>query len=125
MKKVLKNNGGVAMVMVIVLIAIMSLMGTTLYAYSIQSVATYKFGIDRNKAEYLARAGIEAAAYRYQNAVIRSSSDADLRDFIATGEAQEAVIEGNKIYLDKSGQYFAFPAGEPPEGSYVGYFEVK
>ncbi|MEG0546528.1 MAG: hypothetical protein RR552_04995 [Oscillospiraceae bacterium] len=125
MKKVLKNNGGVAMVMVIVLIAIMSLMGTTLYAYSVQSVATYKFGIDRNKAEYLARAGIEAAAYRYQNAVIRSSSDADLRDFIATGEAQAAIIEGNKVYLDKSGQYFSFPAGEPPEGSYVGYFEVK
>ena len=57
----LKNNQGASLSMVMVLLVVMSILGTAMYVYTMQSLKVLEFGTARQKAEYLARSGIEAS----------------------------------------------------------------
>lgn len=55
MKQQLKDNHGVALTMVMVLLTVMTVLGAAMYGYSMQALKTLEYGTSRQKAEYLAR----------------------------------------------------------------------
>lgn len=73
MKSRLKDNNGMALTMVMVILVVLTFMGTAMYAYSMQSLDVVKWGTSRKKAEYISRAGIEAAAFAYQDTELATS----------------------------------------------------
>lgn len=111
MKSQLKNKDGMALVTVLVLIFVLSLMGTAMYAYSFQSLNVIKWGSDKKKAEYIARAGIEAAAFAYQDTEYNSGNNDEAGTYalkFTEAAKREYFIgkENNKIiiqYKDDTG----------------------
>ncbi len=99
MKTKLKQNGGFAIVYVIFFLMVLSLMGTAMYLYSVTSLRSVRFLSDRKKAEYLAQAGVESAAYAYQ--MTFSSTDAnDNRTKLRTGTTDDGhKINSNEVYM--------------------------
>ena len=61
-------KSGMALPAVLIILMIVSVLGTALYAYSMQSIRSVRFASDAKKSEYLARAGVESAAFAYQQA---------------------------------------------------------
>lgn len=103
-RKILKENSGASIIFVLILLAILSVMGTSLYAYSMQSLDVMKWGFDSARAKYLARAGVEQAAYAYQSA-IQQSKEANgvlnkATQFIDAAERKFIIgTDGNKLVL--------------------------
>lgn len=129
----LKNNQGVALSMVMVLIVVMSIFGTAMYVYTMQSLKILEFGTARQKAEYLARSGVEASVFMYQDAMLKYNSEEELRDFIdrATDDGNpdtDETIKTNWVYLLEDGStYVDGGNGEEPapiSEDYVGYYRV-
>ena len=129
----LKNNQGAALSMVMVLLVVMSILGTAMYVYTMQSLKVLEFGTARQKAEYLARSGIEASVFMYQDAMLQYNSEEALRDFIdqATDDGNpdtDETITTNWVYLLQDGQtYVDGGNGEEPapiSDEYVGYYRV-
>ena len=116
----LKNNQGAALSMVMVLLVVMSILGTAMYVYTMQSLKVLEFGTARQKAEYLARSGIEASVFMYQDAMLQYNSEEALRDFIdqATDDGNpdtDETITTNWVYLLSDGQtYVDGGNGEEP-----------
>ena len=109
MLELLKNNQGVALSMVMVLLFVMSILGTAMYVYTMQSLKVLEFGTARQKAEYLARSGIEASVFMYQDAMLQYNSEEGLRDFIdqATDDGNpdtDETITTNWVYVLSDGQ---------------------
>lgn len=102
--KILKGNSGASIIFVLILLAILSVMGTSLYAYSMQSLDVMKWGFDSARAKYLARAGVEQAAYAYQSAIKKSreteTPENSAKEFLSAAERKFAVAdEGSKLIL--------------------------
>lgn len=133
MKTKLKQNNGFALTMVIVLLFVLSLMGTAMYAYTMTSLRSVRFLSDRKKADYLAKAGVESVAYAYQLAVDNRGSDTTVDQFIVNTSNDGDVIQTNKIYLiwnrDTSPNEYKYVT-EADLGLYadkevIGYYQVE
>ena len=132
-KEQLNNNQGVALTMVLVLIFVMSVLGTAMYAYTMQSLKVLEFGTARQKAEYLARSGVEASVFMYQDAMLQYNSEEALRDFIdqATDDGNpdtDETITTNWVYLLQDGTtYVDGGNGDEPapiSDKFIGYYRV-
>lgn len=113
MKKYLKNNQGMALPMVLLIMLILTILAAALGTYASQSLRTVKYMDAQKQAYYLARAGVEAGAFAYQNATIKTSSSFDNNDSFANGlvgftdvdkfvsviEDSDEKITSNKVYL--------------------------
>lgn len=94
----LKNdNKGFALTGVLVLLLILTFMGASLYAYSMISLRSVRFLSDQKKADYLARAGVEASSYAYKLAV--DSNDTNAKKLIVDSANAGDEITAEPIYL--------------------------
>ncbi len=149
MKKYLKNKEGMALPMVLIIMTVLSLFATGLALYAHNSYLSVRWMNEEKRAYYLARAGVEAAAYAYQNAVSKTSSNySDLNKyesfnafdkFVTISEDGAVKITTNKVYLRYSnsggnagtrwgGLEFKTYASENEavaDTSCIGYFEVQ
>ncbi|MGN0519976.1 MAG: hypothetical protein ACI4LB_04490 [Candidatus Fimenecus sp.] len=133
MKQQLKDNRGVALSMVMILLSVMTVLGGVIYAYTMQSLKTLQFGTDRQKAEYLARSGIEASVFMYQDAMLKYNDVDEIKDFIDAShddgnDSTDETITTNWVYLLKDGStYVDGGSGDeptPPAEDYIGYYRV-
>lgn len=133
MKQQLKDNRGMALTMVMVMLTVMTVLGTAMYAYSMQAIKTLQFGTDRQKAEYLARSGIEASVFMYQDAMLKYDKDTVVKQFMdaATDDGSDSTdetITTNWVYLLKDGSTFVDGGSgdtpTPPSEEYIGYYRV-
>lgn len=133
MKQQLKDNRGVALTMVMVLLTVMTVLGTAMYAYSMQAIKTLEFGTSRQKAEYLARSGIEASVFMYQDAMLKYDKDTAVKQFMNAAaddnsDSTDETITTNWVYLLKDGSTFVDGGSgdtpTPPSEDYIGYYRV-
>lgn len=73
MKKYLKNREGMALPMVLIIMLILTMFAAALGTYASQSLRSVKYMNAQKQAYYLARVGVEAGAYAYQNASLNTS----------------------------------------------------
>ena len=113
MKKYLKNNQGMALPMVLIIMLILTALAAALGTYASQSLRTVRYMNAQKQAYYLARAGVEAGAFAYQNATTKTTSNFDNNDsfknglvgfnnvdkFVSVIEDSDEKITSNKIYL--------------------------
>jgi len=127
------SRSGLALPGVLVLLFVLSLLGTAMYAYSMQSVRSVRFASDGKKAEYLAQAGVEATAYAYQCAINNEKNLSSVTNFfLNANQVSGATIESNKVWLvyDKGisdYKYIKDTGSEPSDPGYdvIGYFKVS
>ena len=141
MKKYLKNNEGMALPMVLIIMAIIMTFTTGLAVLAYNSYVSVRWMSQEKQAYYLARAGVEAASYAYREAVSKASGDttSDTGRFVQVGEngGDEAIITSSKVYAyyTKSsnandntiwdGFDFSLEAASTENPGYFGYFEVQ
>ncbi len=141
MKKYLKNNDGMALAMVLVIMTIVMTFATGIAVMAYNSYVSVRWMNDDKKAYYLARAGVEAASYAYREAVSKNSGDTstDIGRFVTVGEngGNEDIITSSKVYAyyTKSssandntiwdGFDFSLEASTTENPGYFGYFEVQ
>lgn len=113
MKKYLKNNQGMALPMVLLIMLILTILAAALGTYASQSLRTVKYMNAQKQAYYLARAGVEAGAFAYQNATTKTTSNFDNNESFANGlvgfndvdkfvsviEDSDSKVTSNKVYL--------------------------
>ena len=113
MKKYLKNNQGMALPMVLLIMLILTVLAAALGTYASQSLRSVRYMNAQKQAYYLARAGVEAGAFAYQNATTKTTSNFDNNDnfknglvgfnnvdkFVSVIEDSDEKITSNKIYL--------------------------
>ena len=137
MKKYLNNKDGMALPMVLVLMAIVMVMSTGLAVLAYNSYVSVRWMDEEKQAYYLARAGVEAASYAYQDAVANPNSDEKTR-LVKVGEngGDDAIITSSKVYAYYTnsnanantvwdGFEFSLDAASTENPGYFGYFEVK
>ncbi|MGN0569838.1 MAG: hypothetical protein ACI4N4_04960 [Candidatus Fimenecus sp.] len=149
MKKYLKNKEGMALPMVLIIMTILSLFATGLAMYAHNSYLSVRWMNEEKRAYYLARAGVEAASFSYQNAVSKTSANynnlAKYADFTAidklltVSENSDEIIKTNKVYLrySTSGENegtrwdglefktYSSDSEAIADTSCIGYFEVQ
>lgn len=146
MKKYLKNKDGMALPTVLAIMVILTILGTALAMFAYNSYVTVRWVNDEKKAYYLSKAGVEAAAYAYQDAVAKTSSKysdiskvaefSDIDKLVAIAEDSDAIITTNKVYMiyDKTpetedtmwnGISFTANADVSGDTNCIGYFEVE
>ena len=141
MKKYLKNSEGMAMPMVLIIMAILTTFSAGLMVLAHNSYVSVRWMDEEKQAYYLARAGVEAASYAYQEAVgmATSGGTSDLDRFVNVGEngSDDAIITSSKVYAyyTKSagandntvwdGFEFSLETSATENPGYFGYFEVK
>lgn len=132
-QNLLKDNHGVALTMVMALLLIMTFLGGTMYAYTMQSLKTLEYGTNRQKAEYIARSGVEASVFMYQDAMMKNNTEhSGIQDFLKKTDRNGATsgedIITNWVYLLKDGKTYVDGGSDdqPAEISqnYIGYFRV-
>lgn len=134
MKNKMKDNSGFALVGVLVLLMVLSLMGTAMYSYSISSLRSVRFSSEAKKAEYLAKAGVEAAAYAYQSAINQADGTGTAKQkalsaFIDDMGENGQTAESSPVYLawNKTAKEYQFLSDKPTDTElydYVGYYTV-
>ena len=138
MKTKLKQNGGFAIISVIIILFVLSLMGTAMYAYTVSSMRSIRFASERKKAEYLAKSGVEVAAYAYQTAINEQDKTATgasaykkaYAEFIGDMASLDQIANSSQVHLswDKTNKKYVYQTSKPTDTSlydYVGYFTVK
>ena len=101
-RKKIKFNpkSGMAVPAVLIILMILSVLGTAMYAYSMQSLKSVRYASDTKKAEYLAKAGVESAAFAYQQATNKTGTNQSVQNFFgAVNSNANSKIESNKVYL--------------------------
>lgn len=142
MKGKLKSNQGFALTGVLCLIAILTLFGTAMYTYSMQALKTIEYGTNRQKADYIARSGIEAAVFMYQDTLLKEGTEADEGDILSSfitassedgNNATDKTITTNWVYMLRERDAYGHiqyvdggngAAPSPISKDYVGYFRV-
>lgn len=107
--KYLKNNKGMALPMVLAIMTILSILATGLAVLAHNSYISVRWMSDQKKAQFLSRAGVEAASFAYQNAVSKTSNNfgdigqygsfSEIDKFVAIAQNSDATITSNRIYL--------------------------
>lgn len=107
MKKYLKNKDGLALPMVLIIIVILSILALSLATYANQSLRSVKYMDAQKQAYYLARVGVEAGAYAYQSASLKTT-DAYAEYHPANYEGVDAlvsVLQDVQYAENASGEY--------------------
>lgn len=146
MKKYLKNNQGMALPMVLLIMLILTILAAALGTYASQSLRTVKYMNAQKQAYYLARAGVEAGAFAYQNATTKTSSNFNNNDSFANGlvnfsnvdkfvsviEDSDEKITSNKVYLVFDGDnenegtmWEGLKFTTTPSENAIGYFSLE
>lgn len=141
MKKYLKNQEGMALPMVLIIMTIIMTFTTGLAVLAYNSYVSVRWMNEGKQAYYLARAGVEAASYAYREAVSKAGGDtsSDIGRFVQVGEngGDDAIITSSKVYAyytkssnanDKTvwdGFEFSLDAASTSNPGYFGYFEVQ
>lgn len=118
MKKYLKNNEGMALPMVLIIMTILMTLASGLALYAYDSLLSVKWMSSEKQAYYLSRAGIEAASYAYQVASTNSSdyrshNDLDSLDavskVVAAAKAGAPIVNGSNYSAPvKSNTIYAY-----------------
>lgn len=99
-KSSLKNKDGMALPGVLVIFAVLCVFAAAMYILAMSSLREVRYLSERKKAEYLAQAGVEAAAYAYQTAVNNRGNNADYDNFVEDSSNDEnSVITMKKVYM--------------------------
>ncbi len=142
MKKYLKNNEGMALPMVLIIMTIVMTFASAAAVMAYNSYVSVRWMHNEKQAYYLGRAGVEAASYAYQEAISQGStsqSGSDLFRFSQVGAngGDEAIITSQRVYVyyTKSagsdsntvwdGFEFTLDASKQTADGYFGYFDVK
>ena len=107
MLRYLKNNRGWAMALVVILVAIVPIFVTALYAYSMSSTRIVLKQIELETARYLARSGIEAATYVWKEADMDDKPSGTL----------------DRVYLKEDKSFTTTPTADEINAS-LGYVDV-
>jgi hypothetical protein len=100
MRKILGNNRGWAMALVIVLLAVIPIFVVALYTYSSTSTKLVLKQINLERARYLARSGMEAAVYVWQDATLDAKPTGSLERVYLTADgtfARQSTISADDI----------------------------
>ncbi|MBO4338340.1 MAG: hypothetical protein J5877_00270 [Clostridia bacterium] len=92
-------KSGMALPAVIVILLIVSLLGTAMYAYSYDSLKAIRYASNAKKADYLARSGVEAAAFAYQMVEDNDLHVSSVAPFLTAAGVNGAEITSNEVYL--------------------------
>lgn len=96
-KSSLKNRDGAALPMVLIVMLILTMLGTALCVLAFNSLRTVQYMDDQKRAYYFARGGVEAAAYAYQ--ATETASEQDAKDIITFSKGSGAKLTTNTIYV--------------------------
>lgn len=120
MKKYLKNNEGMAMPMALIIMLILTMLASSLILYANQSFRSVKYMDAQKQAYYLARVGVEAGAYAYQNASLKTSSAYD--NFTTSSyNGIDAVVSVLQDATDANGDLVSNPGKVTSNKVYVKY----
>lgn len=143
MKKYLKNQEGMALPMVLFIMAILMTLATCLALFAYNSLLSVRWMDDEKKAYYLSQAGVEAANQAYQSmlAVKFGTAEGGLTteqknialSLVAESEEEDAILKTATVYLaysDENGtnsgtlwQGLHFTQTKPSD--FIGYFTVE
>ena len=143
MKKYLKNQEGMALPMVLIIMAVLMTLATCLALFAYNSLMSVRWMDDEKKAYYLSQAGVEAANQAYQSmlAVKFGTSVGGFSEdnknivlsLIAESEEENAILKTTTVYLaysDADGtnngtlwQGLHFTQNKPAD--FIGYFTVE
>ncbi len=113
MKKYLKNREGMALPMVLIIMTVLTILAAGLGTYASQALRSVKYMDAQKQAYYLARAGVEAGSFAYQNASTKTSNSYNNMDNFKNGlvgfttidklvtvvHDSDEVVTSNKVYL--------------------------
>lgn len=120
MKKYLKNNEGMAMPMALIIMLILTMLASSLMLYANQSFRSVKYMDAQKQAYYLARVGVEAGAYAYQSASLKTSSAYD--NFTTSSyNGIDAVVSVLQDATDANGDLVSNPGKVTSNKVYVKY----
>lgn len=135
MKKYLNNKNGMALPMVLIIMAILMTFATSLALFAYDSLLSVKWMSNEKKAYYLSRAGIEAASYAYQ---VASTGSTDYRDksnldsldslskVVAAAKAGAPVANGTEYSAPvKSNTIYAYYTTDDQEGNRFSGIQFK
>ena len=135
MKKYLNNKEGMALPMVLIIMAILMTFATSLALFAYDSLLSVKWMSNERKAYYLSRAGIEAASYAYQVASTgstdyREKSNLDSLDalskVVAAAKAGAPVTDGTEYSAPvKSNMIYAYYTTDDQEGNRFSGIQFK
>lgn len=146
MKKYLKNNQGMALPMVLFIMLILTAFAAGLGTYASQSLRTVRYMNAQKQAYYLARAGVEAGAFAYQNATTKTTSAFDNNDNFKNGlvnfnevDKIVSVIEDSDEKITSNTVYLVYDGDNQNEGTIweglkftttasdnaIGYFSIE
>ena len=96
----LKNNTGSAMIITLIVVVVISLLGTALWQYGINSTIQVQKEVEKKQADYIARSGAEAVA----TYIIDSADTLSIRSYIDSveGKLSEPVTLGNGSFQIKT-----------------------
>lgn len=149
MKKYLRNNDGMAMPLVLIIMTICMILASAMAMFAYSSYMSVRWMNDEKKAYFLSRAGVEAAAHAYQNAVMKTDENykdlskygqfSDIDKLVAIGEDGDAIITTNRVYLAYSSSHindnnpmkglelktYASDEAAKEDPECIGYFDVE
>lgn len=120
MKKYLKNQDGMALPMVLIIMMILTMLGASLMLYASQSFRSVKYMNAQKQAYYLARVGVEAGAYAYQTASLNTSENYDAYN-VANFNGVDAVVSVLQDQVGNDGKLVANPGKVTSNKVYVVY----
>ncbi len=122
MKKYLKNQEGMALPMVLIIIMILTMLGASLMLYASQSFRSVKYMNAQKQAYYLARVGVESGAYAYQTASLKTSTSDEYNNFdVSNYNGVDAVVSVLQDQVDNDGELVANPGKVTSNKVYVVY----
>lgn len=122
MNKYLKNKEGMALPMVLIIMMILTILAAGLGTYASQSFRSVKYMNAQKQAYYLARVGVEAGAYAYQNASLNTSNDYEKFNTI-NYDGIDAVVSVLQDVTDANDKLIANPGKVTSNKVYVVYAE--
>ena len=128
MKKYLDNKKGMALPMVLIIMLIVGALATGLAVYAYNAYLSVRWMSDEKKAYYLSRAGVEATAFAYQNALTKTSSSySDLANYASFSEIDKlvTVAEGSTGKITTNKVYLKYSASDENDGTRWNGLEFK
>lgn len=122
MKKHIKNREGMALPMVLVIMLILTMLAAALGTYASQSLRSVRYMDAQKQAYYLARVGVEAGAYAYQNASLNTSDAYNAFNTI-NYDGIDAVVSVLQDVTDANGKLVDNPGVVTSNKVYVVYDE--
>ncbi len=120
MKKYLNNKDGMAMPMALIIMLILTMLASSLMLYANQSLRSVKYMDAQKQAYYLARVGVEAGAYAYQSASLKTS-DAYSSFTTSSYNGIDAVVSVLQDVTDSNGNLIDKPGKVTSNKVYVVY----